>query len=377
MNHAGFIIVWRMVLAGVTVIGSVACLVPSAMMNLEVRGAMEDNLPGALACIGAVAMAALMLLVAEISIKNRAFYHLLWCLPVFVLMFGFNLWNATSLAGAKREAFTAPRITVVQTMKALKSQLRTVKKGHEKYDKLAGGWGPDVIETEISKQKLSKPDIWRRTKECALSGHGRWRSDSQAFCEGIADLRQKLAASKKAEIFNFKIAALNDKILALPVVTETDHPAIASIMRVYSTFWPEADNMKARFQIGSDIFYGVVVEALAAFGPIALKLLLWPASLIAPAPAARARQRREPAKPESGSVSTFLSESITVKRGAHVPSSDLYGSFKLWCVERGIEPITLTAFGKQAGKVYQKKRIDNRTAYLDIELRERLKLVAS
>lgn len=38
-------------------------------------------------------------------------------------------------------------------------------------------------------------------------------------------------------------------------------------------------------------------------------------------------------------------------------------------------PISQTAFGTQAGKIYKKKRISNRNCYLDIELRERLKLV--
>ena len=154
MNHTRAVIVWRMVLAGLAIIGSVACLVPSAMMNIRVRQEMGGDLSVALACIAAVALAAACVIVAENAWKNQQYQRLVWCAPVFAVLFAFNISNAIGLAGADRSAFTEPRTAAVQTLHSLRARLETMKDERGPYRITAGGSTPDLAKSTLSLLEL-------------------------------------------------------------------------------------------------------------------------------------------------------------------------------------------------------------------------------
>ena len=374
MNHTRTVIVWRMVLAGLAIIGSVACLVPSAMMNIRVRQEMGGDLSVALACIAAVALAAACIIVAENSWKHGQYQRLLWCAPVFAILFAFNISNAIGLAGANRSAFTEPRTVAVQALHSLRARLETMKGERGAYRITAGGSTPGMIKAAISARQLKNQKVWNRTGQCrdvTLDVSG-------AFCAELAFMKAKFEAAKKVEALDADIAAINARIAVTPVYTETEHPHIKSMIRAYGTFWPVTDQVREQIRIGSDMLFGFTVEIIAAFGPSLLVFLLWPETPMSVASKPRARAKSQPKEDRADDLPRrFLADCVTVRKGSNVPSSDLYSGFKVWCIERKLTPISQTAFGKQAGKVYQKKRIDNRTAYLDIELKNRLKLVAA
>jgi len=376
MNHASISTFWRIVCAALCIVISAACLVPSAAMNVQVRMATDSNLSIALACILSVIVAAALVLIAENSWKSRQFHRLAWVVPIFVLLFSFNLSNAVSLAGSGRMAFTDPRVTVLQTLHSLKSTMKTMQTERERYSIAAGGKTPGMIRAAIRTKELSEPKIWKRTNHCGTGLKDVDRTDSGIFCAELASMKANLSAANKVSDLDRTIAVTKSKIEALPVHSETESPHVSALVNVYSTFWPVTDKIRKHMRVGSDVVFGIVVETLAAFGPMVFALLLWPESLGTARP--RARAKKEPKKePGDQSAAKFLAACVTARKGSNVPSSDLYSGYKVWCVERSIEPITLTAFGTIAGKLYEKKRMGNRIAYLDIQLKERLKLVAA
>ena len=378
MNHAGFIIVWRIVCATLCILVSAACLVPSAWMNVQVRMEAGGNLSIALACILSVIVAAALVLIAENSWKSRQFHRLAWAVPIFTLLFLFNLTNAVSLAGSGRMAFTEPRVTVLQTLHSLKSTMKTMQTERERYSIAAGGRTSGMIRAAIRTKELSEPKIWKRTNHCGSGLKDVDRTDSGIFCAELASMKANLSAANKVSDLDRTIAVTKSKIEALPVYSETESPHVSALVNVYSAFWPVTDRIRKHMRIGSDVAFGVVVETLAAFGPMVFTLLLWPGILGTTRSRARAPVKKEPDnEPVDQSAATFLAACVMARKGSNVPSSDLYSGYKVWCVERGIEPITLTAFGTIAGKLYEKRRIGNRMSYLDVELKERLKLVAS
>ena len=371
MNQS-FSTVWRIVCATLCILVSAACLVPSAWMNVQVRMEANGNLSIALACILSVIVAAALVLIAENSWKSRQYHRLIWVMPIFALLFLFNLTNAVSLAGSGRMAFTDPRVTVLQTLHSLKSTMKTMQTERKRYSAVADGKTPGMIVAEISSHQLSNQRIWNRSHQCLDVT----LDDSGAFCSALAQMTARLAAAREVEDLDGKIDATKSKLEGLPVYSETESPHVASLVNVYSAFWPVTDKIRKRLRVGSDVALGVVVEALAAFGPMVFALFLWPGNLGTAKP--RAPAKKEPDnEPVDQSAATFLADCVTVKKGSHVPARDLYGAFKTWAIERNLQPITQTAFGKQAGQIHHKKRIDNRTSYLDIELKNRLKLVAA
>jgi len=329
MNHTRAVIVWRMVLAGLAVILSVACLVPSAMMNVQVRMAMSGNISIALACILSVTVAAALVLIAENSWKSRQFHRLAWVVPIFVLLFSFNLSNAVSLAGSGRMAFTEPRVTVLRTLHSLKATLQTMQTERQRYSAAAGAKTPGMIEAEISGHQLSNQKVWNRTDQCSDVT----RDDSGNFCAELAGMRANLSAANKVADLDEKIAVTKSKIAKLPVYSETESPHVSALVNVYSAFWPVTDRIRKHIRIGSDVAFGAVVETLAAFGPMVFTLLLWPGPLGTAKP--RARTKSQPSEEVTDdSAGRFLAECVTVKKGAHVPAQDLYGAFRTWTINR-------------------------------------------
>ncbi|GBF25030.1 hypothetical protein MnTg02_00059 [bacterium MnTg02] len=374
MNYASNYTSIGIVRAALCLIVSAACLVPSAAMNVQVRMATGGNLSVALACILSVMLAATLVIIAEDSWKSRQFHRLVWAVPLFLVLFFFNLSNAVSLAGADRTAYAEPRTKAIQTMRSLKATMQTMQTERERYSIAAGGKTPGMIEAEISSHQLSNQKVWNRTDQCSDVT----RDDSGNFCAELAGMTAKLSAANKVVDLDGKIADTKNKITKLPVYSETESPHVSALVNVYSAFWPVTDKIRKHMRVGSDVAFGVVVETLAAFGPMVFALLLWPENLGTARPRARARAKKEPVKlPVDQSAATFLAACVTARKGSNVPSSDLYSGYKVWCVERGIEPITLTAFGTMAGKFYDKRRIGNRMSYLDIALKERVKLVAA
>ena len=373
--------IFSIVRAGLCIIVAGLCLLPSAMMNIRVRQDMGGDFSVSLACIGSVVIAAAIVILIEISIKTRQFQRLLWCLPIFLLFFGFNLSNAVSLSGASRTAFTAPRITVLQTMKTLKSQLRTATENRDRLRAISGGMTPGMLESEIRQKQLSDPAIWSRTRNCR-EGHGTGRTDSAQFCGEIAAMKAKLAAARKVKALDIRIDRLNGKILDLPVVTEAEHPHIAALINVYSIMFEKpTDAIRHRLRTGSDLLFGIVVEALGAFGPAVLVLLLWPSSLMPETPArpgTPTKPKREPiAKPIDESAERFLAECVRAQQDAKVTAANLYNSYNAWAIERGLTPVNQTVFGRAAGQSFPRKRIDNRVNYIGATLKDPIRLVAA
>lgn len=64
----------------------------------------------------------------------------------------------------------------------------------------------------------------------------------------------------------------------------------------------------------------------------------------------------------------FLAECVERKLGARIQGREFYAAFAAWAKRRNVEPMSETAFGRAAGRVYARTHGHFRY-YLDCQLR--------
>lgn len=338
------------------------CLLPSILINIQARMDNEGNIAIATTCGMSVVVAALALLIVEKSAHYRQYQRLFWCLPLFIVLFIFNLSNAIGLAGQSRTFFVEQKNSAAKQVEDYTKRLSTLNEQYRNLTKDTKGKPASAFQAELSALEQSRiflsPARSNRCKnataEESINLCGRWRS-----------LKVMVPLAKKAETLARKIQFLQEKLDALPKAKHMEtHPHVQAMLNVWGVIFPANAETQRLIAIVNDLLLGFVIEIIAGFGPTLMTILFWPVKSEVKANS-KTKQRSVVKNQKVDPVQQFMTENITSAPGRSLSAKAVHKRYCDWCSQNNIVPVSNTVFGRKTGQ-YARRKVKGRVQYVNV-----------
>ncbi|MGA7325451.1 MAG: hypothetical protein WBX25_13415 [Rhodomicrobium sp.] len=341
--------------------------------------------------IGSIAFSAICIEITISSAEGRHFLRAMLYGTLGVLFLALNISNAIGNAAAHSEGSREDRSSQIERKQRLEKTLATWSQARKAQFDLAGDATPKSIESEIQAAKAVDAKRWNATGGCDVARIT--AGPTRVFCEGIAKLEAKLAAARKRDELDAKIANLDKDRAAAPTSLDpfADNIARAIGMLGYAV---DADG-KVLIATARDWAKAAGVELLAAFGPAALLLMLLGAkrkheiSTVAAEKPARARRptsangvENEASKPapavivalpgdtdEDSEMLGFITRKLERCEGAEMKATPLFNLWREDCSETGAACGTQKAFSARIKRYFEHDRNKGRPVYRNVRRR--------
>jgi hypothetical protein len=262
-------------------------MLPAIRINLDAaagQGAAWTSF-----AIASIAFSAICIEITISSAESRHYLRIALYGTLGALFLGLNVANAIGNAASHSEGSRDDRSSQIARKQRLETILAASSQARRAQFAVAGDATPEGIEGEIQAAKAVDAKRWNATEGCDVSKIS--AGPTRAFCEAIAKLQAKLAAAKKRDELDAKIADLNKKDGgAAPSSLDPFSDNIARAIGLIG-YAVDADG-KVLITTARDWSKAIGVELMAAFGPAALLLMI----------AGMGRKQEAPARATSGAT---------------------------------------------------------------------------
>jgi hypothetical protein len=351
--------------------------------------------PGALAIVAFQAASVLVMAATPFAMKRTEY----WWGKLGFLLIGLVLavlnWGAgTEAASHLRDTIADPRRATIARAATLERDLGLARKSRIEVSHFV----PTVAEGVAAAQRAVDEAIVARDQECGKVGENCRRRVAELAerHSELAKVHTNKAFTDQAASLDAKITGIEAEIRALGAIPTHADPGAARIAKVVGKVINLGDKPEDVISDWWPTVLAAGAELLGMWGPRILVLgSLGNETLVARRGHTHPPvwRRRKSAKPNEaavgarvfarvvtrGDVQEFLKARTVTRPGHRVRCGKVYESYRGWCAEQEIEPLSLTRFGTAiAAAGISRDSRNNRSSYLDITLvGAPLKVVAS
>lgn len=343
--------------------------------------------------IGSIAFSAICIEITISSAEGRHFLRAMLYGTLGVLFLALNISDAIGNAAAHSEGSREDRSSQIERKQRLEKTLATWSQARKAQFDLAGDATPKSIESEIQAAKAADAKRWNASGGCDVARIT--AGPTRTFCEGVAKLEAKLAAARKRDELDAKIANLDRDSGGAAAPTSLD-PFADNIARAIDVLGYAVDaEGKVLIATARDWAKAAGVELLAAFGPAALLLMLVGASRkheVSASAAEKPERVRRPTsansveneayKPapavivalpgdadEDSEMLGFITRKLERCEGAEMKATPLFNLWREDCSETGAACGTQKAFSARIKRYFEHDPNKGRPVYRNVRRR--------
>jgi hypothetical protein len=356
-------------------------IIPAVRINLDAaagQGAAWTSF-----AIGSIIFAAVAVEISISAIESRRFMRCSLYAVLSLLFITLNVLNAIGNAAAHSDHSREDRTSQIERKQRLARMREQSSQARQAQFAIAGDATPESIEAELQAKKAAEARRWNATEGCKVEKIS--AGPTRELCAEIARLEAKVAAAKKRDELDLKLAEIDHEDSGA-VLLSVD-PFADNIARFLVMFgYQPSDDGKKLISAGRDWGKAVGVELLASFGPAALLILLAGGSHAgsqapkpqkakqaapreAPAPAQMVPPAPEIASTDDPEMLAFIARRLERCEGAVMKAGEL---FELWqedCVGSGAPTGSQKAFSVRLRRFFKHDANNGRPRYLDVQRR--------
>jgi len=305
-----------------------------------------------------------------------------------LIFLAINFSNALANLSLHSETSRDTKRTAQETVATLKRQVSQVSQARTEQAAIAGNATPDAIEAETQAAKATDANRWNSTEHC--NPERITAGPSRTFCANLAQLAAKLAAARKRDELDTKLAQLDGELKKTPAPESVDSFA-DTVAEMLTLAGYEVDaKVKKLISVLRDWARAGGLELIGEFGPsILLSLFAYlrqgrPEQVQKPAKSRAAAAPAKgvpaiPALPENTSepnsasddaeIDAFLATCVEFVAGSYVNATPLFACWQTWCEQHSIDPGTQMAFSKRIKRRITREANSGRPRYAGIALR--------
>lgn len=358
---------------------ALAAFVPAFMVNIDWSGATGWH--WSVAAGFSILFSAVFFLAARHSDTPRSLIAAGWFLILV------NTVTAFSNASHHSDHLSDHRKAAMVSAEKASSQWSQWSQARKAQVDIAGERPSAAYEADIQAVITGNSRRWQSTSEC--NPRDITSAQSREFCSSVSELRSKLAAAKKREELEARMASLD----ATPAVTDKPtaaDPFVGAATAIVGLLGGSIETDQGQRAVAAirDLIRSVGAEMVAAIGPAAwivtvnavasfLSLLSSSASHIGTrvaaksAPQAVGEPKTTEAAPEpslslADPFHKFVAERLEDCSGASMKAGEPWALWQRWCAENNEPTGTQKAFGGKMTSMFAKETSGNRPRYLNV-----------